>query len=57
MRKGTESYMVFNMELLQQGLRVSGLGLLGVFSVLIIFYIMVVLLDRIQDKPEEDFKD
>jgi len=49
--------MVFNMELLQQGLRVSGLGLLGVFSVLIIFYIMVVLLDRIQDKPEEDFKD
>jgi Na+-transporting methylmalonyl-CoA/oxaloacetate decarboxylase gamma subunit len=49
--------MVFDMDLLQQGLRVSGLGLLGVFSVLIIFYIAVLLLDRIKDKQEEEFKD
>jgi hypothetical protein len=49
--------MVFNTELLQQGLRVSGLGLLGVFSVLIIFYIAVLLLDRIKDKKEDEIKD
>ena len=49
--------MVFDTELLQQGLRVSGMGLLGVFSVLIIFYIMVLLLDRIKDKKEEEIRD
>ncbi len=35
------------------GLKVSGLGLLGVFGVLIIFYIVVVLLGRIKPKEEE----
>ena len=35
------------------GLRVTGLGLLGVFRVLIIFYIVVVLLGRIKAKEEE----
>ena len=49
--------MVFDMVLLQQGLRVSGLGLLGVFSVLIVFYIMVLLLDRIKDVEEEEIRD
>jgi Na+-transporting methylmalonyl-CoA/oxaloacetate decarboxylase gamma subunit len=49
--------MVFDMDLLQKGLRVSGLGLLGVFSVLIIFYIAVLLLDRIKDKQEKEVKD
>ena len=34
------------------GLRVTGLGLLGVFGVLIIFYIVVVLLGRIKAKEE-----
>ena len=37
-----------------EGLRVSGLGLLGVFSVLIIFYVIIVLLDRIKEKPEAE---
>lgn len=35
------------------GLRVTGLGLLGVFGVLIIFYIVVVLLGKIKAKEEE----
>ena len=38
---------------LYEGLRVSGLGLLGVFCVLIVFYGVILLLDRIKDKPEE----
>ncbi len=36
------------------GLEVSGLGLLGVFSALVLFYVIVVLLDRIKDKPSEE---
>jgi hypothetical protein len=36
------------------GLEVSGLGLVGVFSALILFYIIVVLLDRIKEKPSEE---
>ena len=36
------------------GLEVSGLGLVGVFSALILFYVIVVLLDRIKDKPSEE---
>jgi len=35
------------------GLRISGLGLLGVFSVLLIFYVVVILLGRIKAKEEE----
>ena len=38
---------------LQNGLKVSGLGLLGVFSVLFIFYIVVLLLDKIPVKAKE----
>ncbi len=38
---------------LLEGLRVSGLGLLGVFSVLIIFYVVILLLDKIKEKPQE----
>jgi predicted PurR-regulated permease PerM len=33
---------------------VSGLGLVGVFSALILFYVIVVLLDRIKEKPAEE---
>jgi len=40
-------------ERLAEGLRVSALGLLGVFAVLIIFYGILVLLDKIRDKPEQ----
>lgn len=36
------------------GLEVSGLGLLGVFGVLIVFYILVILLGRIKVKEEEE---
>jgi len=35
------------------GLRVTGLGLLGVFGVLIVFYVLVALLGRIKAKEEE----
>jgi len=35
------------------GLKISGLGLLGVFGVLIIFYIIVILLGKIKAKEEE----
>mgnify|MGYP001022795000 CR=1 FL=1 len=35
------------------GLRISGLGLLGVFGVLLIFYVIVILLGRIKAKEEE----
>lgn len=36
-----------------KGLEISGLGLLGVFGVLIIFYVIVVLLGRIKEKEEK----
>lgn len=42
------------MERALEGLRISGLGLLGVFSVLIVFYVVIVLLDKIKEKPEEE---
>ncbi len=37
------------------GLNVAGLGLLGVFSVLIVFYFIVVLLDRIRVRDNDAF--
>ncbi len=37
-----------------EGLRVSGFGLLGVFSVLIVFYVVIILLDKIKEKPEAE---
>jgi len=37
----------------QNGLSVSGLGLLGVFSVLVVFYFIIVLLDRIKVKKDD----
>lgn len=36
-----------------QGLKVSGLGLLGVFGVLLVFYAIILLLDRIPERNEE----
>jgi len=36
-----------------QGLKISGVGLLGVFGVLIVFYVIVILLGRIKEKEEE----
>lgn len=37
-----------------EGLKITGLGLLGVFGVLIIFYFMVLLLYKLpEDQPEE----
>lgn len=38
---------------LWMGLGVTGLGLLGVFGVLIVFYIIVVLLAKIPEKQTE----
>ena len=49
--------MGINWENFMTGLEVSGLGLLGVFSALVLFYIIVVLLDRIKEKPDPDTKD
>lgn len=37
-----------------QGLRISGLGLLGVFGVLLVFYVIAILLDKIPEKSEEE---
>ncbi len=34
----------------QSGLAISGWGLLGVFSVLILFYLIIVFLDKIKEK-------
>lgn len=41
-------------ERLTQGLIISGLGLLGVFGVLLIFYVIALFLDKIPEKSEED---
>lgn len=41
-------------ENLMEGLRISGLGLLGVFGVLLVFYVITLLLDRIPEKNAED---
>lgn len=46
--------MKTNWEDVLLGLEVSGLGLLGVFSALVLFYIIVVLLDRIREKEAGD---
>lgn len=35
------------------GLQVTGWGLLGVFGVLLLFYVVMILLDKIEDKEEE----
>lgn len=42
-----------NTELLWQGLEVTLFGLLGVFGVLIAFYIVVVLLGKIPERKRE----
>lgn len=36
------------------GLKISAVGLAGVFAVLIIFYVIVVLLGRIKEPGEEE---
>lgn len=41
-------------EKLMHGLDVTLWGLVGVFSVLLVFYIVVVLLDKIKEKNEEE---
>ncbi len=38
---------------LLQGLEVTGFGLLGVFGVLVAFYLVVVLLCKIPERPSE----
>lgn len=43
-----------NIELLWQGLKVTLFGLLGVFGVLIAFYILVILLGKIPEREESE---
>ncbi len=43
-----------NIELLWQGLEVTLFGLLGVFGVLIAFYILVILLGKIPEREESE---
>ena len=42
------------MSLLEKGLEVTIFGLLGVFAVLLLFYVVVILLDKIKDKDEAE---
>jgi Na+-transporting methylmalonyl-CoA/oxaloacetate decarboxylase gamma subunit len=45
---------MMNIELLWQGLEVTLFGLLGVFGVLIAFYILVILLGKIPEREESE---
>lgn len=42
------------MENIKHGLEISGWGLLGVFGVLLVFYVIVILLDKIPEKVEKE---
>lgn len=41
-------------EIIAKGLEVSGIGLLGVFGVLLVFYVIAVLFVRIPEKSPEE---